>query len=176
MALPLASLFCVCWLKLVQVGPLGKILFPEVYRLARGVDFARQDPADGGGAAVAGVADPEDGIDAEVARRLLLRQFGDLHDVGRVDDDDDLVEVLLDVLYERSLVVLQHQRMVGGVGMARHIVGGEVAVLSAHAGEGDDRRVVIAIVRGRDGPVVVADGHLVVCARHSSRTGSRAWG
>ena len=57
------------------------------------VDRARNDLRQSDVTAAAGVSKPDDRIDV-----LIRFQFAQFHNIGAVDDDDNLVEVLLHVL------------------------------------------------------------------------------
>ena len=77
--------------------------------MAGRIDRAVQDPADGGGAVVADLADPKDGVDAEVVFRLFRIQFAQFKHVGAVDEDDDFIELALDVFDQFDLRIVQLQ-------------------------------------------------------------------
>ena len=131
---------------------LGEVAFPNFHGVAAGVDFAGNQLANRLDGIVARVADPENRVHAVFAGRLGFSQFGNLQDVGGVNQNDNrLVRIMLfDVLDQRLLVVVQHQLMVAGVAVVSHIADQLVAALRARAGENDNRRVAIAIV-GADG-------------------------
>ena len=135
-----------------ETRTLGEVAFPNFHGVAAGVDFAGNQLANRLDGIVARVADPENRVHAVFAGRLGFSQFGNLQDVGGVNQNDNrLVRImLLDVLDQRLLVVVQHQLMVGGVAVVSHVADQLVAALRASAGENDNRRVAIAIV-GADG-------------------------
>ena len=124
----------------------GRILLlvyrPNVRRAAGRVDLAVEDAAEGGDTAVSHEADPDDALDIGI-----IFQLCDFHRRRRIDDDDDLIEVLLDVLEERLLVVLQHQGVIGRVGMSRHIVSRVIGKLGTGTREHDQRGIVVQLVR-----------------------------
>ena len=70
-------------------GIFGEVCRPDVDGVAGGVDLAGEDVAQRVKAGRTGAAYPKDGVYARVCL-----QFAQLHDVGRVDDDDGLVVIV----------------------------------------------------------------------------------
>ena len=66
------------------------------------------------------------------------------------------------MLDQRLLVVVQHQFVIHGIGVAVHVAGALVNALGTGAGEDDDGGVVVAVVGAGGGGGVVLQGQLVV--------------
>jgi hypothetical protein len=92
---------------------------------------------------VANAADPKDGIDAKIVFCLIRSQIRALEAGRRIEKDDDLAEVLLDMLDHLDFVVIQLQIMVIGILVADNGVGQKILVFGADSRNRDDSSVII---------------------------------
>ena len=138
----------------------------EVDGVARGVDGAGQDAADGHDAVIARLSDPKHRIDG-----CIVFDVAKFHDRGAVEDDDDLPEVELRIGEHFAFGIGQGHIVLVGVAMAALRVqffqriglvghGGVREVIRAFGtgpGDDDDRRVIVNIevgVRAFEGAVI----------------------
>ena len=133
----------------------GKVGGPDIGGMAGGVHITLEDLGCDPGALVADAAHPQDSVHAVlgVHRRI---QFGNLHDHGGVDHDDDLLEVRLGQLDQFKLVVVQLQIMVIGIGMAFNAVCFGVHVFTAETADAHHGNIIVSLEGGDHGFAVIA--------------------
>ena len=135
-----------------------------IHQMAGGVHNAAENFGHAHEALMAGGAD-------EHQRVAVGENLVDLHLVGAVQEDDDLVKILPHQDQEVLLVLVQGQRAHDGHAVVVHVLHGHVGALCALPGEDDDGSVVVGV--GPGGALPLIEGRVLLRTRRGAG-GSRA--
>ena len=140
----------------------------DVDRAAGGIDLALEHFEHAAEAVVTRLTDMDDRVDLRV-----VLQLAELDDVARVEEDDDLFEMLFDVLDQLFLSVGKLEVMILRSILESAVFAGRAHVLidvfdckvrafAAETTDDDERRVIVTAVRSLDGLRIISEVKLLI--------------